>query len=136
MRRSEHQTLGVDLSIDTKSGNPAQAVANASFSQGDFASVVLIKCHGKQGLVKTFASRGGMNLWAMIRKIGLPIGSACSGVGVCAACHVKVSPPQSVTEQSEFEASALTKNGKDPLEERLACLCRVRNNLEVYADYW
>ena len=90
---------------------------------------------GQAGLVKKIQVRGGSNLWVALRKAGMPIGSACSGVGVCAACHVTVTPTEGVTDQTEFEVSSLARNGKGT-EMRLACLCRVISDLTVKAEYW
>jgi len=106
--------------------------------------VTILNKHGKK--IDEFFMRGGMNLWVFIRKHGLPIGSACSGVGVCGACDVKVIPSQqdnssvltqndSISIQNDFEKETLKRNNK-PQDSRLACLCRVYNDIEVQADYW
>ncbi|MES2615187.1 MAG: 2Fe-2S iron-sulfur cluster-binding protein [Bdellovibrionota bacterium] len=92
----------------------------------------------KQGkIIDEFTMRGGMNLWVFLRKRGLPIGSACSGVGVCAACDVKIKElsENSISIKNDFEKESLQRNNK-PTECRLACLCRVYNDVEVQADYW
>ena len=97
--------------------------------------VTILNKHGKK--IDEFFMRGGMNLWVFIRKHGLPIGSACSGVGVCAACDVKITPSQQkfVSTQNDFEKETLKRNTK-PQDARLACLCRVYQDIEVQADYW
>lgn len=96
--------------------------------------VTVLNKDGKK--IDEFFMRGGSNLWVFIRKHGLPIGSACSGVGVCAACDVKIrSLPNSVSTQNDFEKNSLKRNNKDD-SSRLACLCRVYNDIEIQADYW
>lgn len=83
-----------------------------------------------------FEMMSGTTLWVFIRKRGHPIGSACSGVGVCGACAVKLDASAgAVSEQTEFERETLRRNNH-PLEQRLACLCRVWGPLTVTADYW
>jgi ferredoxin len=106
---SKNQTLTVKITLFNKSGNR----------------------------IDEFDMRQGTNLWVFLKKRGLPIGSACSGVGVCGACHLKInsSEKNAVSEQNEFEKNTLIKNQK-PSTERLACLCRVFKNVEVQADYW
>src|SRR5438093_754936 len=90
-------------------------------------------------LFKKFSMRKGSNLWVWLRKNGLPIGSACSGVGVCGACHITIYSTDpavnSISPQTEFERSTLCRNGKNP-EERLACLTRVYDNLSIKASSW
>lgn len=89
-------------------------------------------------LLKKFYMRKGTNLWISLRKNGLPIGAACSGVGVCGACNIEIiesSNLKPVSPQNEFERSTLLRNGKNP-EDRLACLTRVSDNLSIKADYW
>ncbi len=111
---------------------PEPSVPAAAFQKN-----VAIRCVDRAGqLLRTFEMRGGMNLWVFLRKNGLPVGAACSGVGVCAACHVRVEPPEGVTAASAFEVDSLARNGRDPSSERLACLCRVLDDVSVSADYW
>ena len=112
----------------------------------DFSRMVWVRLLNKSGQeMDRFEMRAGSNLWVFLRKRGHPIGSACSGVGVCGACHVtiltphstpgKVSPPLKITPQNQFERETLTRNLK-PQEQRLACLCRVFSDVEVSAEYW
>ncbi|BBH51722.1 2Fe-2S iron-sulfur cluster-binding protein [Fluviispira sanaruensis] len=98
-------------------------------------TVTVLNKTGKK--IDEFQMRGGSNLWVFIRKRGLPIGSACSGVGVCGACHLKVTEknPQSISEKNNFEKETLANNQKSP-DERLACLCRVSGDITIQADYW
>ncbi|MCA2961806.1 MAG: (2Fe-2S)-binding protein [Silvanigrellales bacterium] len=101
------------------------------------AQVVTVRCVGKSGsTVREFSMRGGLNLWVFLRKHGVPVGAACSGVGVCAACHVTVSPGGNVSPANEFEQESLRRHGHDPQSQRLACLCRVWGDVTVSADYW
>ncbi len=87
--------------------------------------------------IDEFNMRGGTNLWVFIRKRGLPIGSACSGVGVCGACNIIVteSKAYSISVMNEFEIETLKRNNKSETS-RLACLCRVYNDIEIQAEYW
>jgi ferredoxin len=97
--------------------------------------VTVLNKNGKK--IDEFFMRGGTNLWVFIRKRGLPIGSACSGVGVCGACDIKVNErtPSSTSTKNNFEQETLKRNNKSE-DSRLACLCRVYNDIEIQADYW
>lgn len=104
----------------------------------NLSNTVKIILLNKAGVkIDEFLMRAGANLWVFIRKRGLPIGAACSGVGVCGACNIKVisDDPNAVSLQNDFEKETLTKNNK-LLEYRLACLCRVFSDLTIQADYW
>ena len=106
--------------------------------QKDLSKSVKIILLNKSGnKIDEFFMRAGANLWVFIRKRGLPIGAACSGVGVCGACNIKVitNNPNAVSEQNDFEKNTLLKNNK-LIENRLACLCRVFSDLTIQADYW
>lgn len=100
--------------------------------------IVFVTVLNKDGhKIDEFEMRGGMNLWVFLRKRGLPVGSACSGVGVCGACNIKVvgKKSNSLSPKNDFERSTLERNQK-PDTERLACLCRVYDDVTVQADYW
>lgn len=69
--------------------------------------------------------RRGLLLWSQLRKAGLPIGSSCSGVGVCGACAVKViKGHENLQVEEEFERDVKVRN-KIPGARRVACLVRV-----------
>lgn len=102
------------------------------------AKLVKIRLMNKSGeIFDEFEMKAGANLWVFLRKKGLPIGSACSGVGVCGACDIKVihSTSSAVSSQNNFERETLLKNSKS-LEHRLACLSRVFQDITIQADYW
>jgi ferredoxin len=103
-----------------------------------FQKKVTITCLGKNGVIKTFEARAGLNLWVLLRRNGLPIGAACSGVGVCAACDVEVTPTASIHPQvsSQFETDSMARNQKTAPGLRLACLLRVVADVTVRASYW
>lgn len=95
--------------------------------------------------ITSFSVRPGSNIWVFLRKHKLPIGAACSGVGVCGACAVTISPTVSsanensspvVSKATEFERTSLQKQGLDATNQRLACLCRVYEDITVEAPYW
>ncbi|RDB35439.1 2Fe-2S iron-sulfur cluster-binding protein [Spirobacillus cienkowskii] len=98
-------------------------------------NVTLINKSGDK--IDEFKMKSGSILWVFIRKRGFPIGSACSGVGVCGACNIKIvsNNNESTSNQTSFEKETLSKNQKNP-QERLACLCRVYDDIVVQADYW
>jgi len=86
-------------------------------------------------ILKTFPMRWGGNIWAALRRHKIPIGSSCSGVGVCAACAVRLEPASATETASEFEQKSLQTHEK-PLTMRLACLCRAYGDVTVSHDAW
>lgn len=110
-------------------------------SEQNFSKNVTVRLLNKDGVeFDSFQMRSGMNLWVFIRKRGHPIGSACSGVGVCAACAVKLTPDSTsahaaASPQNDFERQSLERHGHSK-DERLACLTRVFGDVTVQADYW
>ena len=113
-------------------------MSNSAASERILSQNISVRLFNKAGQkIDEFTMRAGSNLWVFLRKRGHPIGSACSGVGVCGACHVTVhsSPNVQVTLQNEFERETLSRNNI-PIEQRLACLCRVFSDIDVSAEYW
>ena len=97
---------------------------------------VTVRLQNSAGVeIDSFEMRRGLLLWVFIRKRGHAIGSACSGVGVCGACDVQIVDSGKLSEKTEFEAESLKKHGKAE-DRRLACLCRVFDDVTVRADYW
>ena len=104
----------------------------------DINEKIEISVHSKSGVfIKSFKIRKGTNLWVFLRKNNLPIGAACSGVGVCGACNIKINHKNNpnVSPPTELEKRTLLNNKKDP-NDRLACLCRVFSDLSITAEYW
>ncbi len=107
-------------------------------SQDILAKSIKITLINKSGYkIDEFNMRAGTNLWVFLRKRGVPIAAACSGVGVCGACNLKIksNEPNAVSTQNDFEKETLLKNKKSS-DYRLACLCRVFLDITVQADYW
>lgn len=107
----------------------------------DLSRRVRVVVRDRRGIeIDAFDVRAGSNLWVFLRKRGHALGAACSGVGVCGACDVSLTArdPQdsnAVTIQTQFEKDTLRRNGKSE-SHRLACLCRVFDDVEVRAEYW
>jgi ferredoxin len=100
----------------------------------DKVTLTLFNATGQE--IDSFSVRRGMNVWVALRKRGVAIGSACSGVGVCGACHVKITPlGEGFSPANEFEKRTLEKN-HTPEAERLSCLCRAFTSLHIQASYW
>ena len=116
----------------------AESFIMENSSTNDLAKIVKISLMNKSGeIFDEFNIRAGSNLWVFLRKRGLPIGAACSGVGVCGACNVKIihMSPNSLSIQNNFEKETLQKNNKTQ-NERLACLTRVFQDITLQAEYW
>jgi ferredoxin len=88
-------------------------------------------------LLRTLSLRKGTNLWVALRRFGIPVGSSCSGVGVCGKCAVQIAPEfeAQLSPRTDLETQTLSRQGIDPAQ-RLACLCRVQGDVVVSADYW
>ena len=76
----------------------------------------------------------GTLLTDAIRAAGLPIATACGDELVCGRCGVRILRG-AVAREKPVERRAKRRN-RVPDELRLACVIRVRGDLEVAADYW
>ena len=85
--------------------------------------------------VQEIQARPGSNLWFLLRKHGIPIGSSCSGVGVCSACAVTLRAEDSTaaSPETEFETATRQRNGIEDTK-RIACLVRVWKPLTVICE--
>ena len=89
---------------------------------------------------RDIVARPGTNLWFQLRKHGIPIGSSCSGVGVCGACAVQVRPLEAadaadttgpaLSEETPFEHDTKARHGIAS-QKRLACLVRLWGDVVV-----
>jgi ferredoxin len=107
-------------------------------SAGSKSEKITIELYRRTGeLLKAIRVRKGTNLWVALRRFGVPIGASCSGVGVCGKCAVEItrSTDCAVNTPSELEQHTVDRQGLPP-HLRLACLCRVTDNVSIQADYW
>jgi ferredoxin, 2Fe-2S len=81
-------------------------------------------------------ARRDETLLDVARRSGVPLGSSCGGVGVCARCVVSVcegldglTPPTTIERRMAGE-------GKLDLAQRLACQAVVTGECAVTTDYW
>jgi ferredoxin len=77
---------------------------------------------------------GGTRLIDAIRQAGLPIAAPCGDELICGKCGVRIVSGR-VARESAVERDAKQRN-RVPVEHRLACALRVREDLTVQADYW
>jgi len=82
--------------------------------------------------------RTGRRVLPAILDADRPIGYSCRGLGVCVACAVWVSGPQSAV--TEAEATLLRQvDGplrRDDTQRRIACLASIEGDVTIQADYW
>lgn len=104
-------------------------------SKSEKIKIDLIRSTGQH--FKTLVVRKGANLWVSLRRFGVPVGASCSGVGVCGKCGVEIksSTHNSVSAATELEQHTRERQGLSN-EVRLACLCRVMEDVTISADYW
>jgi ferredoxin len=76
----------------------------------------------------------GTRLVDAIRRVGLPVATACGDELVCAKCGVRILTGK-VKRESAREREVKQRN-RIPPELRLACTIRIQTDLEVTADYW
>ncbi len=77
--------------------------------------------------------RPGALLLAAAVRARLPIGRSCRGVGVCAACRVRVlAGTEVLSPRTDWETRPMAL---EP-DERLACQVRVYGDVTITADYW
>ena len=83
----------------------------------------------------TIEARSGSNLWHLLRKHGIPIGSSCSGVGVCSSCAIEVHAAETdaISSETPFETQSKERNQVDPTK-RISCLVRVWKNITVVCN--
>jgi ferredoxin len=67
-------------------------------------------------------------------KAGLPIGQSCRGLGICAACRVRVVEGE-VGPADELERALAARNPLGP-GERYACRARVLAECTITTTYW
>lgn len=78
--------------------------------------------------------QSGTLLTDAIRAAGLPIATACGDELICGRCGVRILRGW-IPAEKPVETRAKLRN-RVPAELRLACVIRVRGDLEVSADYW
>ena len=77
----------------------------------------------------------GSNIFRALREANIPIGNACDGAGVCAQCHLSISPEGAVTPPSALE-QRISKANQLPPNERVSCLVRIRSSATIFSRYW
>jgi len=78
----------------------------------------------------------GANLMESIIAAGMPIGSSCGSVAVCAKCHVKVLAGAENLSPIEVQEAKLLKRDKIPEGSRISCQARIMGSVTVTTSYW
>ena len=78
----------------------------------------------------------GTNLMQAIMDSGLPIGSSCGSVAVCAKCHVKVLKGAENLSPIEAQEAKLLKRDKIPEGSRISCQAQILGPVTVTTGYW
>jgi len=79
--------------------------------------------------------RGGTILRAAVRA-RMHLGRACRGVGVCAACRVKVLAGQEHLAPPTPEEERMARRRPLAADERYACQAHVTGDVTVTTGYW
>lgn len=87
---------------------------------------------------QTIEAPTGARLLGLVLQAGRPIGYACRGRGVCVACRLWVSGPQSPIdpEEAALLAKVSPPHARGEARLRIACLARVEGDVRVRASYW
>ena len=78
----------------------------------------------------------GTTLLSAARAAGLPIGASCDGDGICGACGLRVLAGAAALSRERPLERGCRQANRVPDTHRLACLARVKGDVEVRADYW
>ena len=80
--------------------------------------------------------RAGATILAAANQCDVPIGQSCNGDGVCGWCRVKViEGVEGMLPPSPLEKK-LMKEKEFALDERAACLAKIRGDVAVTTTYW
>ena len=71
-----------------------------------------------------------------IEGAGLPIGSSCGAVAVCAKCHVTVVKGSENLSPINPPEQKLLDREKFPSDRRISCLVRVLGDVTITTTYW
>jgi uncharacterized 2Fe-2S/4Fe-4S cluster protein (DUF4445 family) len=78
----------------------------------------------------------GSTLADAVRRVGLPLASACGGDALCGRCGVTpIAGEPALSPEDAAEARAKRRN-RIAVGERLACRATVSSDVEVTASYW
>ena len=78
----------------------------------------------------------GSKLADAVRRVGLPLASACGGDALCGRCGVTpIAGAQALSPEDAAEARAKRRN-RITVGARLACRATVSSDVEVTASYW
>ena len=78
----------------------------------------------------------GATLMRAVLRAHLPLARSCRGVGVCAACRVRVvSGAEHLLSQGAAEVALAARQALRP-DERYACLARAVGDVVISTTYW
>jgi uncharacterized 2Fe-2S/4Fe-4S cluster protein (DUF4445 family) len=89
-----------------------------------------VRIHNNDKVKQVYADEA-TNILQLLRENGIDINTPCGGRGICGKCAVRVYGLKSAPDQSEMshlEAEKLAKGY------RLACLCKVDSDIDIYVD--
>jgi ferredoxin, 2Fe-2S len=85
---------------------------------------------------RTVRVAAGTTLFAAVKEAGLPLGSSCGAVGVCAKCGLQiVEGAKGLSPESAVERALKERNGLGAAT-RISCQAQVVGEVTVRAGYW
>jgi ferredoxin len=85
---------------------------------------------------KTLEVKAGTNLMTAIIEAGLPIGSSCGALGICAKCFVEVVKGiENLSKPNPNEIKLLKRENFEP-HIRIACQTKIKGDVSVTTSYW
>jgi ferredoxin len=81
-------------------------------------------------------ARPDETLLDVARRVAVPLGNSCGGIGICARCRVRVvTGGENLAGPTSVESRVGLERGLAP-DERLACQAIVNGNCTVTTAYW
>ena len=81
-------------------------------------------------------ARPDETLLDVARRVAVPLGNSCGGIGICARCRVRVvTGDENLSGRTSVESRVSLERGLAP-DERLACQAVVNGNCTVTTAYW
>lgn len=78
----------------------------------------------------------GLTLFEAVRMAGIPLGASCAGQGICGFCKLQVlRGGNALSPIEERERQLLLRIGAET-DERVACIAKVRGEVEISTSYW
>ncbi len=87
-------------------------------------------------LGKSREIRAGATVLAAANQVDVPIGQSCNGDGICGWCKVRVVEGLDQLAPPSTREARLIREKSFAVDERAACLAKVKGDVTVTTTYW